>query len=371
MFFMSGADIYDNFQQGRGPEPLAAVATELRHLVGEYEQQAQEIVRLTTRMESAWQGTASGAAQRGAGPLAVAHLCAAPRINTAQDLSARQVESFGTAKNAVRPVPPAPTRPDPFSMIFSVDAATTYAGQLAAHNAAAQHNVDVMEAYESASAFNAKGQPQSYGTIEPDNGTIVVRQPPTAVTVEKLEPVRPNVSRKTDTHQDPHWTDTDGKVTDNRGGYDVGGSGDDAVANRGGRELGHTVTSGVPDTPEIPVDPVDGSRVTNIVDARGNVGVPVTDGRESAEARGGPPGRDATDSRDNRGGLGAGTGGPASARRGGFTNGRGGVAREGVPVVPGRGKEDDEEHRTPSFLREVDPDSVFGTDQRCAPPVIE
>ncbi|MFD1048194.1 alpha/beta fold hydrolase, partial [Kibdelosporangium lantanae] len=150
-----------------------------------------------------------------------------------------------------------PSLPEP----YSVDAATTYAGQLAAHNAAAQHNVDVMEAYESASAFNAKGQPQSYGTIEPDNGTIVVRQPPTAVTVEKLEPVRPNVSRKTDTHQDPHWTDTDGKVTDNRGGYDVGGSGDDAVANRGGRELGHTVTSGVPDTPEIPVDPVDGSRV--------------------------------------------------------------------------------------------------------------
>ena len=52
---------------------------------------------------------------------------------------------------------------------------------------------------------------------------------------------------------------------------------------------------------------------------------------------------------------------------------RGGTAREGMPVVPGggKGKEEDEEHRAASFLREVDPESVFGTDQRCAPPVIE
>ncbi|HEY0804313.1 MAG TPA: hypothetical protein VGD84_04585, partial [Pseudonocardiaceae bacterium] len=35
----------------------------------------------------------------------------------------------------------------------------------------------------------------------------------------------------------------------------------------------------------------------------------------------------------------------------------------------GRGK-DDEEHKRPSFLVEADPDSIFGTDERTAPPVI-
>jgi hypothetical protein len=36
----------------------------------------------------------------------------------------------------------------------------------------------------------------------------------------------------------------------------------------------------------------------------------------------------------------------------------------------GQGGED-EEHRRASYLQEADPESVFGTDERSAPPVIE
>jgi len=37
----------------------------------------------------------------------------------------------------------------------------------------------------------------------------------------------------------------------------------------------------------------------------------------------------------------------------------------------GRGDgEDDSEHQSPSYLREDDPESVFGTDETTAPPVI-
>jgi hypothetical protein len=34
------------------------------------------------------------------------------------------------------------------------------------------------------------------------------------------------------------------------------------------------------------------------------------------------------------------------------------------------GKGEDEEHQRPSYLLEDDPESIFGTDQKVAPPVI-
>ncbi|MCE7001643.1 hypothetical protein LWC34_02125 [Kibdelosporangium philippinense] len=52
--------------------------------------------------------------------------------------------------------------------------------------------------------------------------------------------------------------------------------------------------------------------------------------------------------------------------------GRGG-GPGGMPVGAGAGKGsggEDEEHQRASFLQEPDPDSVFGTDEVTAPPVI-
>jgi hypothetical protein len=60
---MTGEHIYRNFSEARGGEPLAAAAEMVKQLVGEYEQQADEIIDLTGVMESAWQGDAAGAAQ--------------------------------------------------------------------------------------------------------------------------------------------------------------------------------------------------------------------------------------------------------------------------------------------------------------------
>lgn len=51
--------------------------------------------------------------------------------------------------------------------------------------------------------------------------------------------------------------------------------------------------------------------------------------------------------------------------------GRGGMGAAGMGAGAGRGKgEDDAEHQRPTYLVEADPDDVFGTDQRTAPPVI-
>jgi hypothetical protein len=49
-------------------------------------------------------------------------------------------------------------------------------------------------------------------------------------------------------------------------------------------------------------------------------------------------------------------------------------ARQLQAVVSGRSQQDacgeDEEHQRPSYLVEPDPDSMFGTDEMTAPPVI-
>jgi hypothetical protein len=59
---------------------------------------------------------------------------------------------------------------------------------------------------------------------------------------------------------------------------------------------------------------------------------------------------------------------------GGFGAGRGGVGGAGGMGGMGAGGhgrgEDDGEHQRPSYLVEADPDSLFGTDQMTAPPVI-
>jgi hypothetical protein len=49
-----------------------------------------------------------------------------------------------------------------------------------------------------------------------------------------------------------------------------------------------------------------------------------------------------------------------------------GSGQPGGGMGAGRGQrgKDDEEHKRASFLVEADPDSIFGTDERTAPPVI-
>lgn len=41
-----------------------------------------------------------------------------------------------------------------------------------------------------------------------------------------------------------------------------------------------------------------------------------------------------------------------------------------MPVGGNGGRDDDLEHRMPDYLKQEDPESVFGTDEPTAPPVI-
>src|SRR5207244_9317654 len=105
-----------------------------------------------------------GAAQRGAGPLAVEHGYAAPDMNIAQDALHKQVTAFNTANNSVIEIPPEPKKPGVWDNIISFGGANdTYEQQLDTYNAANKHNVTVMTGYEQTTGQNTSSMPQSYG----------------------------------------------------------------------------------------------------------------------------------------------------------------------------------------------------------------
>src|SRR5256885_532047 len=143
MGFMTGRKIYENFTNGRGTDGLSGGAAIVNEVAAGYRDRADTIRRLTEKMESAWHGDAASAAQRGAGPLSVEHELAESDLGTAQDLTNRQAGSFADARNAVVPVPPEPTKPDPWAVFRSPGEVVTYQQQVVDYNAASQHNVDV------------------------------------------------------------------------------------------------------------------------------------------------------------------------------------------------------------------------------------
>src|SRR5262245_41962849 len=129
MFFMSGQAIYENFANSTGAQGLVEGAAGMNEVVKAYYERGDRIKKIVAKMEATWRGDGAGAAQRGLGPLAVEHGLAAPAMDTAQDLATRQAGSFGDARNTVKPVPPAPEKPDPWAMITSPVVTSTYAGQ--------------------------------------------------------------------------------------------------------------------------------------------------------------------------------------------------------------------------------------------------
>ncbi|WP_173138803.1 hypothetical protein [Kibdelosporangium persicum] len=416
--FMSAEQIYRNFTEARGGEGLAGAAAIVKQLVKEYEDQADQIIKLAGKMESAWQGDAAGAAQRGAGPLAMAHAQAAPEINTAQDLSMRQVGSFGDAKNAVRPVPPEPTFPDPWMMVTSPDAGATYKGQIAAYNAASQHNVDVMSAYDDASSYNTTRLPSSYGSLMADNAAMNVA----SLTDGPVPPPPPGVGGGDRPSPLGRAGGGPGPGTGNPGTANPG-TGNPGTGNPGTGNPGDGPVALPPSGPgQVIPPPQQGTDPGSFVPpSPGGPGggsggliqpgnVPVTGGNSGGFSPVGILGPTGAGPGGGSNGPGAGSGpGAGGGRTGGGLPGVGGqpntggqqpfAGRGGIgPVTPGEGGAvargagarggpgampiggigaargqggEDEEHKRASFLQEPDPEAIFGTDERTAPPVIE
>ncbi|WP_026424761.1 hypothetical protein [Actinokineospora inagensis] len=170
---MTGQDIYDNFRDGRGGGRLVEAADLVREVAGEYDEWANDMRLLTRAMEEIWEGDASGAASRGAGPLAVEHELAQPPLTSVQDLTMRQVGSFESARSAVQPIPALPAQPDFWPSVLGGDK-DSYEAKIRAHYEANANNVAVMQSYEDASMYNASSLPTSFGNISIDEAKVAL-----------------------------------------------------------------------------------------------------------------------------------------------------------------------------------------------------
>jgi hypothetical protein len=375
---MSGDAIYRNFQDGPGPERLATSAAIVDGLVGRYQERTDRILRLRARMEAAWQGTAADAADRGLGPVVIEHGLAGRALHVAQDLTSRQVGSFGEAKNAVVPVPPAPGEVDVLAMFMDQDVARSYFMQVAQHNQAAQHNVDVMNGYTGASQYNADGQPTSYGQLTDDRTGI-------------------GIDTGTSGDEKVAGSDVDARA------QDVPAPGADSVGNGSSVRSAAESGSGPTWTPSAESTRPADAGPTRLATMPAGLGIPVTgDAAPDGGARGGGANGSVANGGGGSGAGGGGAGGGVLPRGGGPVGGpwrglpgggsgagstppgtaarpmvisagpgRGGVGFAGLPAPAGRGRgEEDTERTAPAYLDGGDPDELWDTDELTVPPAI-
>lgn len=160
---LSGKEIYDNFARAPGAQELESARTALEALAKQDAEIGDEINSAASALESAWEGEAAGAAQRGAGPLATDHALSSEQATVAQDLLRRQVESFDYAKSNVVPVPDVPDTPPSLGEVVTDPDAATYYQRKQEALAAEDQNVRVMNLWDNHSTYNEQMMPTRYG----------------------------------------------------------------------------------------------------------------------------------------------------------------------------------------------------------------
>jgi hypothetical protein len=421
VFGMSGEQIYHNFHGGTGDDGkgMYAAAIQIEVVKANYNTRTTSITDLTTKMESAWQGNAGGAAQRGAGPLAVEHGLAQPSMDTAGTTLTSQVNAFSAAKAQVSKIPPTPEEPGVWDNLTSFGGAgRNYENQMTQVNGANDHNVAVMEDYESTTSSNASAMPTTYGRITDDYSAVGIERPTPPPPPGPGPYVPPgtgtpgrsgNGSTGSSGSSLPGGSSNPGRTNPSgtgggggsgSGGGSGGGGGGGTTnpsnnrppivqppgglpGNRppggGNQPPGNPALPGMLPTGFGPSGGGGGGGGGGYGPRGGGSGFGPTGGGGSGSGSGGGPGSGGRG--PGAGGFGPGAGGAAAAAegagrgglggpgaggRGGMGGGMGGMGGGGR----GQGGEEDSEHERPSFLVEPDPHETFGTDEVTAPPVI-
>ena len=325
---MSGQQIYENFANAPGPARLVQSQQQIAKVAMVYTDRENQIRSLAASMEEGWTGDAAGAAQRGAGPLAVAHGGAAQEMTTANDLLSRQTESFYQVKSSVSPVPPAPEEPSTFKNIITFGGANSdYEAGVAKTNAVSQANVTAMDGWTSASSYNGTMMPTNYGQLDPNAMNIGLVEPSTPPPIGSVPHGGPPQTGGPDGHSQGPGTGGpggDGSGTGGPGNSNIAGSGPGDGRTSGPPPTGGTRTGGIqtgdglpPRGPGSSVD--DGTTSSSFR--------PPTDGPGSPGWTGGPSGSGWSSGGGGQSGTSGGQGGQngLTSGFGGFGSGPGGT----------------------------------------------
>jgi hypothetical protein len=400
VFGMNGTEIYHNFRGGTGDDGkgLYEASAKVALVSKNYETRKKSITQLTGTMESAWEGDAAGAAQRGAGPLAVEHGLAQEGMVSAHSTLDNQVHTFLSAKSRVTEVPPTPEKPGMWDNFTSFGGAgRNYENKMDQVNAANDYNVAVMEEYETTTSSNASAMPTTYGRITDDYSAVGVDKPtPPPVTPPFSQPPPSSTTRT------PSQSTNNNTGNTNRPNSTIPSSTPTKPSNNIDRPpIGRPTTpSNIIPSTALPPRNTNLPAGQNVGNQQGNPAFPgmlppagfgptgggggTGGGSGYGSGRGGSFGPGGS---GGAGGSGAGSG-SGSGGRGGFgpgaaaaaeegAAGRGAAGRGGSGGMGGMGHggrrgegDEDGEHDRPSFLVEPDPHDTFGTDEVTAPPVI-
>ncbi len=339
-------------------------------------------------MESAWQGEASGAARRGAGPVAAEYSEASMHLYDAQDLTTRQTGSFERGRNAVVPVPPEPDAVQPW--VSASPEGATYQHRQGQHNAAAQQNVDVMTGYGNASDHNTVNLPSRYGELMDDQAGFSVGSTGGGTDSGGTDPGGSGPAGDTGASGGP------GSSGPGSGGPGPVGGSHGPVGGPGGATPppgtppapgnGTTTPGGYTPVPGGGLTPIPGIEPGQLRPAPSGGGFVTGVGFPGAASGGGASGGYGGGPRGGAGGPVAGgplRGGPAAGAEPHGQNARptpvtgaapgraGAPGMGGMPMGGGRGRGDeDTERKTPTYLEGGDPEDLYGSELLTAPPVI-
>jgi hypothetical protein len=162
--FLSPAEIYRQLTEGPGAQSLDREQQQAyrEHLAEE--ERAAMIRSLADAIQAGWQGQASAGAYGAAMPLAERALEKSAKLDHAQDLLARQSDSFRTAVNTVVPVGDPPQISIDEKFPFDVD----HEKEIKEYRDSVHNNIVAFRAYDGASLYHETNLPQEYGNARTD-----------------------------------------------------------------------------------------------------------------------------------------------------------------------------------------------------------
>jgi hypothetical protein len=291
-------------------------------------------------------------------------------------------------------VPPTPDKPGLWDNLTSLGGAgRNYETKMNQVNTANDHNVAVMEQYETTTSSNTSAMPTTYGRITDDYAAVGVERPSPPPPGQSYDSVVPasSTSGGQRTGGTTRGTGTTGTTSTNPGRQNPPGSTQRPPGSTPTTPSTNRPPVGLPPRTTLPTGQNPGQGGGNNPALPGMLpptGFGPGGGGPGGVPRGGGFGPRGSGGFGPGGGSGS-TGGPGSGR-GGFGPGAGGAAAAaegaaargaagsrgmgGMGGLHGGGKrgegEEDTEHERPTFLVEPDPHDTFGTDEVTAPPVI-
>jgi uncharacterized protein YukE len=150
---LTGHEIYRRIHAGPGAASLTVASGAVEALARRYEQRATRITALSDKMNAAWQGSASDAAQSGMSALVRLHQDSQKVLDTVRAALGQQAGHYGETRGKLENIPE--TRP--VNRMHNPDELAADIAQAAAdYNAKAHHNVVVYDQYVAQSYANGR-----------------------------------------------------------------------------------------------------------------------------------------------------------------------------------------------------------------------